>query len=108
MILTDVIITNCGNSPLTWFDWLYVSFNWGEAAAWLGLALFICGRFLRERKTRLELVYAFCVAAFGLTDALEVYQLTVGLLLTKALVLLSILVCRNCVSRAYGEHKILL
>ncbi|GAA5496294.1 hypothetical protein Rhal01_02477 [Rubritalea halochordaticola] len=107
-MLTDVIITKCDNAPHTLFDWLYVSFNWVEAASWMGIAIFIAMRFFRERRTRLELVYALSFVAFGFTDVLEVYELTVGLLLVKALVLMSILVCRYHVLRAYTERKILL
>jgi len=101
----DYTITQCGNEPVGWFDTLYVSFNWFEAAAWFALALFIWGRFLKYRRTKIELSYGFYVFVFGVTDVLEVYELTVNLLLIKAAVLCCILACRAYVIREYRDLK---
>ncbi len=101
--ILDHVITQCGNSPQDTFDLLYVCFNWFEAVAWFCLAGFIWVRFLKLRRSKVEIIYGFYVFVFGLTDVLELYQLTVGLFLTKALVLLSILVCRHFVVREYHD-----
>jgi len=99
----DHVITSVNNTPQGLFENCYVYFNWFEAIAWFYLALYIWGRFLKFRRMKLEIIYGLYVFIFGVTDALEAYSLTVGLFLTKAIVLLSILVCRHYVILSYED-----
>lgn len=107
-MLLDQVITSVNNSPTSLFESCYVYFNWFEAVSWFCLACYVWWRFVKHRRTKLELIYGFYIFVFGLTDVFEVYQLTIGLFLTKALVLLSILVCRYYVVREYRDRKYLL
>ena len=102
-MLLDHVITSVNNAPQGLFETCYVYFNWFEALSWFCLAAYVWGRFIKYRRTRLELIYGFYILVFGLTDMFEVYQLTAVLFLTKVLVLLSILVCRFYVVREYRD-----
>lgn len=108
MHIWDITLTKAGNQPEGWFEVSYVYFNWFEAASWFVLAAFIAWRYLKNRRSPVELLYALCVMLFGVTDVLEVYELTLGLFLVKALVLLSILLCRGKVLRLYEPKRYLL
>lgn len=101
----DLKITELNNSPTTLFDQLYLYFNWFEAVGWFCFACYIWLRFLKFRRTPLELIYGLYFCIFGVTDVLEVYRLTLGLFATKAIVLLSILVCRHYVLQSYPDRK---
>lgn len=102
-VLLDHVITSVNNTPQSLFETCYVYFNWFEAVSWFCLGAYVWGRYIKYRRTKLELIYGFYISVFGLTDVLEVYQLTVGLFLTKVLVLLSILVCRHYVVHEYRD-----
>lgn len=105
MAFFETTITQLDNSPVTLFDQLYVYFNWFEAFGWFAFSCFIWLRYLKQRRTPLELIYGLYICLFGLTDVLEVYKLTVGLFATKAIILLSILVCRHYVLQQYQDTK---
>ena len=102
MHIWDITLTKAGNQPEGWFEVSYVYFNWFEAASWFVLAAFIAWRFLKNRRSPVELLYALSVMLFGVTDVLEVYELTLGLFFVKALVLVSILLCRSSVVKVYA------
>lgn len=85
--------------------WIYVGFNFAEALAWLAFAAFVICRWIRNRKTRYEWVYAGSFLLFGVSDLLEMAGLTVGLLLFKAGVLLAIISSRKVVTDHYPEAK---
>ena len=67
--------------------------------------MYVWLRYLRFRRTPLELIYGLYFCIFGITDVVEVYRLTLGLFATKAIVLLSILVGRHCVRQKYADKK---
>ncbi|MFC4992153.1 hypothetical protein [Rubritalea tangerina] len=92
-------LTKQNNDPQSLFDWLYVGFNWLEAAAWLAFSLVILLRFVRTRDTPWDLLYAAFLLLFALSDVAEVYQLTLGLLTLKVLIFLGILISRSMAIR---------
>lgn len=75
---------------------------------WFCFSLYVWGRYLKFKRTPLELIYGLYFCIFGVTDVLEVYKLTLGLFATKAIVLLSILVCRHYVLLQYKDKKFML
>jgi hypothetical protein len=83
----------------------YVGFNAFEAAAWFGFCLFVAGRFLRHRKTWYEILYSLSFLVFGVSDLMEIYQTTLGLLAVKGIILMSILACRKVVLESYPKAK---
>lgn len=102
-MIFDLVLTEVGNDPKGNFETLYVAFNWFEAFGWFVFSLFVWWRYLKNRRTKLELIYGLYFLLFGITDVVEVYKLTLGLFATKAIVLLSILVCRYYVVLAYRD-----
>ena len=86
--------------------WVYVAFNFVEALAWHAFAIFVLYRFLRRRKTRVELLYAFSFLLFGLSDLIEMGGLSVGLLLFKGACIAAILAARQHVLHFYPGKKI--
>jgi hypothetical protein len=94
-------ITQVNNQPEGWFELAYVSFNWFEACSWILISAYLLWRFCKYRRTPLEVGYALYVFLFGLSDVVEVYQLTIGLFVIKAVLLVSILICRSKVAKAY-------
>lgn len=72
-MLIDLVITSANNSATSLFEACYVYFNWLEAFSWLCFATYIWWRFLKYRRTKLELIYGFCLVVFGVTDVLEVF-----------------------------------
>ncbi|MCC6126520.1 MAG: hypothetical protein IT426_16290 [Pirellulales bacterium] len=83
----------------------YVGFNAFEACAWFCFGLFVAGRFFARRKTWYEILYALSFLAFGISDLMEIHRTTVGLLLTKGIILASILACRKVVLQFYPQWK---
>jgi hypothetical protein len=83
----------------------YVGFNAFEAAAWFAICLFVLQRFARKRRTRYEILYALSFFVFGLSDIMEIYRTTLGLLTVKGIILMSILACRKVVLGFYPQAK---
>lgn len=85
----------------------YRSFNMLECAAWLVFGLLVLVRFLRQRRSRIELIYAAAFIAFGLTDLREAYSLQSWLLWLKLVNLVVLLWLRGIVMRRfYPESKL--
>jgi hypothetical protein len=84
----------------------YVDFNAFEAFAWFCFSAFVGGRFIARRKTWYEILYALSFFAFGVSDVMEIFQTTVGLLLVKGIILISILACRKVVLQFYPLAKV--
>jgi hypothetical protein len=92
----------------TWgfvYSW-YVGFNAFEASAWFAFCLFVASRFALHRKTWYEILYALSFLVFGVSDLMEIYQTTVGLLIVKGIILASILACRKVVLVYYPLAKV--
>ena len=85
---------------------VYISFNVAEAAAWFAIAVFVCYRYMRHRKTWYELLYALSFVLFGVTDLIETHSTTVWLLGFKAACLLAILLGRRLVVGYYPDAKL--
>jgi hypothetical protein len=91
----------------TWgfFYPFYIGFNALEALAWFSFGLFVAVRFIAHRKTWYEILYSLSFLAFGISDVMEIHQTTVGLLLAKGIILISILACRKVVLSFYSFSK---
>jgi len=74
-------------------------FNALEAAAWFAIGAWVFARYLRNRKSPLEILYAVLFVAFGLTDIREIASLPVWLLLLKAIILAAIVAIRGNLKR---------
>jgi hypothetical protein len=83
----------------------YTGFNAIEALAWFFFCLFVAVRFTIHRKTGYEILYSLSFLAFGISDVMEIHQTTVGLLLAKGIILISILACRKVVLKSYPQAK---
>lgn len=79
----------------------YFGFNLVEAIAWFVVALLVFTRWHRHANSGVEIIYGSSYALFGVSDLLELQNLTVWLLLVKGVLLLSILLCRRFVLRHY-------
>lgn len=101
----------------TWWAWipgdrswhsLFVHwFNLFEGTAWWGFGGLVLRRFLRYRKSPLELVYAAAFVIFGLTDFVESYALTSWLIHVKLLNLVALWRLRRLVMRRhYPESRV--
>ena len=85
----------------------YHYFNLVEGLAWFAFATLVWLRFWWHRKSWLELAYALAFLSFGVTDFVEAYRLTSGLLLIKGANLGLLLWLRAVViQRYYPESKV--
>lgn len=67
-------------------DWYAQPYHWinlVEGSFWLGFALLVLVRFLRHRRSPLELLYAFAFFTFGLSDYREACAVESWLILFK-------------------------
>ncbi len=104
-LLNDPLIET-GFPSLSGYGWVYVPFNFVEAAAWMALSVFVLVRYVRRRRTWYELQYAASFSLFGITDLIEVHATTPLLLGFKAACLLGILQGRKLVVAYYPGAKI--
>jgi hypothetical protein len=107
--LYDLLVTH------TWWQYrasgslnlAYHCFNLLEGTIWLIFALLVLARFVRWRRSWLEIVYATMFFAFGLTDFREAYRLESWLILLKGANLVLLLwLRREVIRRAYPAAKI--
>ena len=68
-----------------WESRLYHGFNLVEGAAWFLFSMLVFARWIRHRKSAAELGYALAFLTFGLTDFVEAWISTSGLLWLKLL-----------------------
>ena len=85
--------------------YFYVGFNAFEVLAWFAFCLFVAARFVMHKRTWYEILYALSFFVFGISDLMEIYQTTVGLLVMKGIILASILACRKAVLNFYPLSK---
>jgi hypothetical protein len=86
--------------------WIYVGFNWLEAAIWIFLGLFVLVRQIRSRKSQWAYLYSFSFLLFGLSDIVESDSLTIGLLMFKIAVFGCIICSRKIALQDYPGAKI--
>ena len=84
-----------------WYASLYHWINLVEGGAWVVFAVLVLRRYLRHRKSPIELVYALAFATFGLSDFREAYIVESWLILFKAVNLAALLVLRSIVIKRH-------
>jgi len=86
----------------TWIDIaLLHGFNLFEGCVWLVLSALVLGRYLRYRRSVLELVYALTFFTFGLTDFREAYTLQSWLIWVKVINLAALWWLRSTILRRF-------
>jgi len=90
---------------LSWVETPYHAFNLFEGAVWLILSGLVLRRFLRYRRSSIEVLYALAFFTFGLTDFREAYALQSWLIWLKAANLLILLWLRSRVNRRYYRES---
>jgi hypothetical protein len=89
------------------FSVSYRTFNLIEGAIWIAFGVLVLHRFLKHRRSRIELSYAGTFVLFGLTDFREAYAMQSWLLWVKLAVLIALLWLRKVVMRRYyPESKV--
>ncbi|HVX14969.1 MAG TPA: hypothetical protein VHC22_27510 [Pirellulales bacterium] len=83
------------------FSHAYHWMNMAEGCAWCLLAVLVLRRFLRYRKSRLEIAYAAAFVTFGLSDFVEARVLTTWLILAKGANLAILFLLRLHLLRRY-------
>jgi len=84
---------------------LYRGFNLVECAAWCAFGALVLARFLRHRRSPIELAYAAAFVSFGLSDLREAYALQSWLLWIKLANLVALLWLRALVMRRFYPHS---
>ena len=85
----------------------YHWFNLVEALVWFVFGGFVLARFLRQRRSAFELIYALAFVTFGLSDLREAWQLESWLLLAKGVNLgLLLALRRHILRRYYPQSKV--
>ena len=82
----------------------YYRFNLVEAIAWFTIGGYVFIRFMRNRKSFYEIVYAVLFILFGITDIRELRNLPVWLLALKAIILSGLLIVRFYLKRNHYEN----
>ncbi len=85
----------------SWIETSLHVFNLFEGMAWVVLSGLVLLRFLRHRRSAIEIVYALAFFTFGLTDFREAYALQSWLIWLKAANLLLLVWLRFIVIRRY-------
>jgi hypothetical protein len=81
--LAAQIVVALHTRPNDRFSHVYHWFNIAEGAAWCAIAYLAMRRFVKHRKSRLEIVYAAAFVTFGVSDFVEAHTLTTWLILAK-------------------------
>jgi multisubunit Na+/H+ antiporter MnhE subunit len=93
-------------SGLSTFSTIYHWFNLAEGVVWCVIALFVFRRYLKSRKSKVEIVYAIAFVTFGLSDFIESEILTGWLIVSKGINLLLLFVLRGVIlKRHYPTSK---
>lgn len=88
------------SSPYHWF-------NLAEGTAWLLFATLVLRRFLRHRKSRMELAYCLAFVTFAASDFREAWMQTSWLIWLKILNLVALLYLRRAVmSQHYPTARV--
>ncbi|HEV3339786.1 MAG TPA: hypothetical protein VG125_05500 [Pirellulales bacterium] len=88
------------------FSIVYHWFNVAEGIAWCLIAGLVLRRYLKGRKSSLEIAYGVAFLTFGLSDFIEAHVLTTWLILAKGANLAALLLLRRRVLRRhYPESK---
>jgi hypothetical protein len=96
------------SSTGTLFPAIYHWFNICEACIWLICAGIVLARYIRNRHSPLELLYAAAFISFAITDFREAFQVGFTLVIVKLLNLALLLYLRSLVlKRFYPTHKII-
>jgi hypothetical protein len=91
----------------SWIEISYHGFNLFEGTAWLVVSGLVLRRFLRYRRSNMEVAYGLAFFTFGLTDFREAYALDSWLIWLKAANLLVLFRLRSLVmSRYYPGSKL--
>lgn len=93
------------SEPLTMSDLACHYFNLIEATAWFTFAVLVIWRWLRFRKSWLEVAYAAAFVMFGVSDAIESQVLTSWLLWWKAFNLLILFRLRSLILRRFYPDR---
>ena len=109
--LTDVLVFRTWwTYPSQNFPWVeipYHVFNLVEGMVWVVLSGLVLRRFLRHRRSSVEVAYALAFFTFGLTDFREAYALQSWLIWIKAANLFVLLWLRaRVIKRYYPESKL--
>ena len=80
---------------------VYHWFNLLEGVAWIVIASLVLRRYVRHRHSMLEPLYALAFFAFGLSDFVEAYRLSTWLILSKGMILFTLLLLRHYLLRRY-------
>ena len=84
----------------------YYWFNFLEAIAWCSIGVYVFARFLRNRKSWLEIIYTLLFFVFGLTDFKELQNLPLWLLAFKGIIFASIIYTRYLLKPFYPRLTI--
>lgn len=88
------------------FSAVYHWFNVAEGIAWCVIGGLVLRRYLKERKSSLEIGYAVMFLTFGLSDFVEAHLLTTWLILAKGANLIAlVLLRRRILQRHYPGSK---
>ncbi len=88
-----------------WFTHLYSWANVTEGCLWLLFAGLVLRRYLKHRRSTIELLYAFAFLTFGLSDFIESCRLTSWLIIAKGLNLAILLWLRRYVLRRFYPQQ---
>jgi hypothetical protein len=93
-------------APASTFSRIYRSINLVEGSIWCLLAALVLLRFVRYRKSGLELLYAGAFLTFGASDFREAIALQTWLILAKGVNLIALIWLRRMVlSRYYPTSR---
>jgi hypothetical protein len=88
-------------STATVWDRCYRGFNLFEGICWIVFAVLVLRRWLQNRRSRWEWVYAVGFVAFGLTDFREAWAQSTGLVLVKGVILVGLMTLRSRATRVW-------
>ena len=101
--LCNHLLINTKNGSLGSFGMPYMVFNCIEALCWFYISISIIFRYLRHKKTKMEILYAISFFAFALSDVIETSGITLLLLLFKGVCILAIVGFRNNIRLMYNS-----
>jgi hypothetical protein len=94
--------TDWGNLDVV--DYGLISFNAVEALFWFACAVYVLGRNACGHRAPWEVVYGGLFVLFGLTDVVEVFQVSSPLIWVKLFILVPLFVVRHRVLGKYAPR----
>ena len=101
----NALLINTNDDSLGLYRLPYIVFNYAEAACWFICAGMVIVRYVKLKKSKMEILYGLSFFAFSLTDVMETCGTTLLLLMLKGVCILALLAFRKLALQVHVGSK---